>query len=232
MKKIYFALLLFFVLTACAFSVEQIPLLPTATPTVTLTVVPTSTLTSSPAPTKPSPTFTLTPTMIGYKTRTPTPEDTFTPTVTLTLTDIYSKVTPFTPTPNVEIKGFDFVKTSSDVFYKGGDCQPSSVVFTAQTANKAKASYVQLFVRLESKTSGAQSSWTSIPMQNDGLNMFSYTLVPEEIKAVDAYENPWVQYQMVAVNASQKEVGRTGVFTKYLTLLRCVPTETPTPPKP
>ncbi len=232
MKKIYFSLLLFVAFTACSFSAEQIPFLPTATPppSPTETSTPTRTLTPTPAPTKPTATFTPTPTLIGYKSPTPTPMDTFTPTITMTVTDIYAHVTPFTPTPNVSLKGFDWVRTSSDVFYKGaGGCQPASVKFTAQTTNKTKASFVQLFVRLESKTSGAQSGWTSLPMESDEMNIFTYTLTPEEIKSADAYENPWVQYQLVAVNVSGKEVGRTGVFTQYLTLLRCVPTETPTP---
>ena len=58
--------------------------------------------------------------------------------------------------------------------------------------------------------------------------MFTYTLTPEEIKAVNAYQNPWVQYQFVATTITSKEVGRTGIFEEYLSLIRCVPTETPT----
>ena len=96
--------------------------------------------------------------MIGYKTPTFTPENTFTPTITLTLTDIYSHITPFTPTPNVERKGFDYISASTDIFYIGdGGCQPSSVKFIAQPTHKNKASYVVLFVRLVSKGSGVKS---------------------------------------------------------------------------
>lgn len=167
--------------------------------------------------------------MIGYKTHTLTPENTLTPTITLTLTNIFSEVTPLTPTPNVKLIGFDSVKTSSNVFYLGKDCAPTTVKFTAQPTHKTKASFVTLFVRLVSKVSGAKSEWTSIPMVNEGLDVFTYSLLPSEIKAVDAYQDPWVQYQFVATTVASREVGRTGVFEEYLSLLRCVLTETPTP---
>lgn len=229
MKKFSFIFAFAIFLIACSFSAGQLPFAPTLVPTITLTRVLSPTPTSSPVPTQPTPTFTLTPTLIGYKSPTPTPQDTLTPTVTVTLTDIYSHITPFTPTPNVKLEGFDSVSTSSNVFYKGKVCSPTSVKFTAYLSRKVKADFVVLFVRLVSKTSGAKSGWTSITIPNDGSGAFTYSLVPEEIKAVDGFENPWVQYQLVATTATNKEVGRTGIFDEYLSLLRCVPTETPSP---
>jgi hypothetical protein len=231
MKKLAHILLLVFVLSACSFSADQLPFgAPPNTATITLTPVLSDTPTPSVTPTKPTPTFTLTPTLIGYKSPTPTPENTSTPTVTMTLTDIYSNITPFTPTPNVKRVGFKSIVTSSTVFYKGsGGCDPNSVKFTIETSHDTKATFVVLFVRLVSKTSGAKSEWTSITINNEGADIFTYSLLPSEIKAVDGFENPWVQYQLVATTASSQEVGRTGIFDEYLTLLRCVPTETPSP---
>ena len=229
MKKIIIYALLLPILVSSACSIGRLSLAPeqalTATPTRILSPTPTASVTL----TQPLPTFTFTPTLIGYKSPTPTPEDTLTPTITLTLTDIYSNITPFTPTPNVTLNGFDFVRTSSTMFYTGRGCEPTSVKFTAQTVGKTKASYVVLFVRLMSRTSGVKSEWTSITINNDGSNIFTYSLTSEEIKSVDAYQDPWVQYQLVATTADSKEVGRTGIFEEYLSLLRCVPTETPTP---
>lgn len=228
MKRIRPLMILVLLLNACSFSLDALqPAKPTRvppTPARALSSTPTFTIT----PTLPTPTFTLTPTLIGYKTPTFTPENTATPTITLTLTDLYSNVTPFTPTPNVALGGFAGVNTSSIAFYKGKGCDPTSVKFTAQTNAKMKAAYVVLFVRLASKSSGAKSEWTSITIPNDGSNIFTHTLLPDEIKAVDNFENPWVQYQFVATSNSGAEVGRTGVFEEFLSLLRCVPTETPT----
>jgi hypothetical protein len=228
MKKPNLILILAFILSACSFSASQLPGAPAQVATVTPTRVLSPTPTASVTPTLPTPTFTLTPTMIGYKSPTPTPEDTFTPTITLTLTNIFSDVTPFTPTPNVKMDGFDSIVASSNVFYLGKGCDPISVKFTAQTTHKAKANFVVLFVRLGSKTSDAKSAWTSITMVNEGADIFTHVLVPDEIRAVSSYENPWVQYQLVATTIAGKEVGRTGIFAEYLSLLRCAPTPTPT----
>ena len=227
MRKISILLACSFLLTACSFSVDQIPFLPTrvvtSTPTRYVSPTPTATVT----PTQPTPTFTLTPTLVGYKSPTPTPEDTATPTATST--SALAEVTPNTFTPIVEMVGFLGVTTSSTVFYRGKDCDPVSVKFTVQTAHSAGADFVVLFVRFVSKTSNAKSEWTSITMQNAGLDTFTHELFPQEMKALDSYIDPWVQFQLVATTKASREVGRTGFFEKQLSLLVCVPTTTLTP---
>lgn len=220
-------LLILLALSACSFSLDALQPQPAAAPTFTATreLSPTPSFTAT--VTQPTPTFTSTPTLTGYKSPTPTPLDTSTPTATET--SIYDSVTPATPTPIVPMDGFVGIKTSSIVFYRSGDCQPSSVTFTAQTANSVKAEFVVLFARFVSRATGAQSAWTSITMTNQGLNTFTYELRPSEMKAVDSFTDPWVQFQFVATNKNSVEVGRTGIFDNQLALLTCLPTETPTP---
>jgi hypothetical protein len=53
-------------------------------------------------------------------------------------------------------------------------------------------------------------------------------LVPSEMKAVDLFENAWVQYQLVVTDANSNQIGKTDVFSERLTLLECVPTPVPT----
>jgi hypothetical protein len=132
-----------------------------------------------------------------------------------------------TPTPVVKAEGFHNITSSTIVFYRGKDCSPASVKFTVQMNSDVNAEFVQLFTRFVSKTSSAKSTWTSIGMQNLGGGLFEYELFPTEMLAIDSYIDPWVQFQFVATDGKGKEIKRTGVFDKQLTLLACVPTETP-----
>ncbi len=214
-------------LAACSVLPSQQPAAPvTSAPTRELSPTPTFTIT----PTQPTPTFTPTPTLIGYKSPTPTPTETATPAITDTPTVIV--VTLPTSTPVVEANGFRAITTSSIVFYRGKDCSPASVKFTIQMESKFNAEFVQFFARFVSKTSGAKSEWTSIAMTNSGGGAFEYDLFPEQMRAVDSYIDPWVQFQFVATNGKGVEIARTGIFDKQLSLLACVATETPIPPTP
>jgi hypothetical protein len=139
-----------------------------------------------------------------------------------------SSETPISLVTQVPMEGFVSVSVSDEVFYKGKDCQPVSVKFTAQVADPANTPFVVLFVRFKSKQSGATSEWTSIAMQGIGVGTYAHDLVPAEMKALDLFENAWVQYQFVSTNANSKEVGRTDTFSERLTLLECVTTPTPT----
>jgi hypothetical protein len=54
-----------------------------------------------------------------------------------------------------------------------------------------------------------------------------HDLITLEMKAVNSFENAWVQYQIVATDSNSKQVGKTDVFSERLTLLECVPTPIP-----
>jgi len=130
----------------------------------------------------------------------------------------------------MEMKGFLAINVSNMEFYKGSDCQPSSVRITAQASDPLGTPMVVLFVRFKTKISGATSDWTRIMIPaKDYSGTFTHDLLADEIKSVDFYHNAWVQYQFVAFTRDNKEIGRTGIFSERLTLLDCVPTPTPTP---
>ena len=224
MKKISVFLICAVLFSSCSLTLEKIFLLPVPTPTSipTLTNSPTDVPTFTPI--TPSLTFTLTPTLVGKKTETPTPE--------FTATRLFETplllITPNTPTPGIEMKGFLTVNISDKEFYKEKECQPASVKITAQVMNPADASFVALFVRFKTKLSGVSSEWTKILIQTNGSGTFTHDLVPDEMKSVAFYQNAWVQYQFVAYNSKNKEIGRTGIFSESLTLLDCKPTPIPT----
>lgn len=112
--------------------------------------------------------------------------------------------------------------------YKSGGCLPSSAKFVAQVADPVRTGYVQLFVRFKSRQSGNTSKWTSIPMLSVGAGTFIYELTTDRMIGENLFRASWVQYQLVAVTAGGREIGRTGVFGEHLLALECNP-ETPTP---
>jgi hypothetical protein len=229
MKKISILLIFVSLLSACSMTVYEFlgiqPAL-TAAPVVftnTPTDVPTFT------PTVPSPTFTSTPTMVGQKNKTATPYFTPTPLI-LTPLDVtlLPSTTPITLLPQVAIPGFVSISLSGDAFYKGKDCLPNSVTFTVQVAEPSKVAFVLLFVRFKSKQTGVNSEWAdSIAMQPIGGGTYIHDLITLEMKAVNSFENAWVQYQIVSTDSNSKQVGKTDVFSERLTLLECVPTPIP-----
>lgn len=229
MKKKFSLLLIFiFLLSACSMTVDEIlgrP--PTSVPTLASTNTPTAMPTFT--PTVPTPTFTLTPTMVGLKTKTATSESSPTPLVITPVITLLPSNTPIALVPKMDITGFVSITTSAEEFYKGKECQPTSVKFTAQVANPSVVSFVLLFVRFKSKLTGSTSEWTdSIAMQSIGGGTYVHDLIPLEMKAVDSFENAWVQYQLVSTDANSKKVGKTDIFDERLTLLECVPV-TPSP---
>jgi hypothetical protein len=166
---------------------------------------------------------------VGLKTKTSTPDSVLTE-LPLTPPDdgLLFSATPISLVTQVPIPGFTSISVSEEQFYKGKVCLPASVKFTAQVSDPATAAFVTLFVRFKSKQTGVKSEWTSILMQNIGAGTFTHDLVASEMKAVDSFKNPWVQYQIVSTDSNAKQIGKTEVFSERLTLWECVLTPTPT----
>ena len=230
MKKISTFLIFAVLLTACSMTVNEfLGIQPTAAIAPTFF---TNTPTDAPTftPTVPSPTFTATPTMMGQKTKTVTPEFTPTPLILTPLgVTLLPSTTPVELVTQVAMPGFVSISVSDEAFYKGKDCPPTSVKFTAQVTNPANVAFVLLFVRFKSKQTGVTSEWAdSIAMQSIGGGTYTHDLTTLEMKAVNLFENAWVQYQLVARDSNSKEAGRTDIFSERLTLLECVPTPIPT----
>jgi hypothetical protein len=224
MKKISLTLILAVLISAC--SLEQIFLIPVPTGTP----APTSTITYTPIPTAtpvtPTLTFTMTPTLSGVNPPTATPQDTVTPVISVTPLAL---ITPLTATPTVQMEGFLSVLVSPTEFYKGTNCVPSSVRFTAQVVDAADVKYVLLFVRFKSLRAERASKWTSISMQTIGAGTYVHDLYSDEMLEDAYFQTSWVEYQLVATTTSGKEVGRTDIFKEKITMLACVPTPTLTP---
>jgi hypothetical protein len=233
MKKFSILLIFTLLLSSCSMTVDQfLGIPPTSTIVSTFTITNTPTEVPSLTPTVPTPTFTETPTLVGLKTKTSTPEFTSTEsTVTLVGATPLPSGTSTLFVTQVPMKGFVKVSVSDEAFYKGKACSPVSVKFTVQVTDPSAVAVVTLFVRFKSKLVNVASRWTSIIMEKQAIgagSTYTHDLVPSDMKAVDLFDNAWVQYQIVSTDANSTVVGKTDVFSDRLTLLNCVPTATPT----
>ncbi|MBM3123569.1 MAG: hypothetical protein FJZ87_00680 [Chloroflexi bacterium] len=221
MQRVAALILCGLILSSCSFDPSGYFPEPLVQESPTIQIPPTFVPTPVPSftPTVATPTFTLTPTLVGFKSATPSPD--YSPTLPPT------PVTPGTSTPTVDLQGFIAAFTAGDVFYKAGACEPISMKFTAQASNASGTAFVVLFVRFKSKQSGTTSKWTDITMENRGAGTFNHELTAEEMIAVSLFTNAWVEYQFVATDSKNREIGRTAIFRERLTLSDCAFTATP-----
>lgn len=219
MKKILIIALIAILLISCAFGQFFGP---------SAEAVPTSTETHTPPPTAtpipPTVTFTPTPTLIVLSSPTVLPEiETI---IESSITPL-ALITPNTPTPTVQMKGFLSIFASQDEFFKGRQCEPASVKITAQVTDFLAVAHVLLFVRFKSLTSERASKWTNIPMHTIGAGTYVHDLYSDEMLEDGFFQNAWVEYQIVSTNQFGRELGRTAVFKEKIKMLECVPTPIP-----
>jgi CSLREA domain-containing protein len=114
-----------------------------------------------------------------------------------------------TPTPNaMQFKPSVF----PTAFFYGG-CTPDRVDITLEVSNPPEEiDYTLLFVRLVDKKSGAAGAWDSLSMSKLGPTKFFFTLTADRVPDGDKFADAWLQYQFVAYNKAQKEIGRSDVF--------------------
>ena len=228
MKKILPVLLITALLSGCSSLAPLLQLATTPTlppPTETFTPVPTVTQ----IPTQDffaTATFTptsLLPTFDGVEeptedpsspTESPTPFPTFAPPSN---TGNY-----FTP----KNEGFLAVLISNNVLYwNEGPCMPRSVKVAAFVADLINTDRVLLFMRLrEKKNTLNLTDWGggAIMLKADN-GSFTYTLTPKNISKYYRFKDAWMEYQLVALNEDNLVVGRTQVYDRNISLVRCMP---------
>ena len=228
MRKIHLILSLLGLLAVACSTTSLIP----ATPTLLVPVVPLPT--ETPLPPTPLPTETLALTFTPIPSITPTqPTPTFTglPAGTNTGSPLMQTMAPLStiqmtstpliqPTPQGPV--FQSVTTSTAQIQWGDTCEANPITVTAQVASGFNVDSVLLFVRLQSQNGNVTTAWNkALSMHNDGLGTFTYDLSIKVLKYYQDYNNAWVQYQLVAYNVQQSEVGRTQIYLNNLTISRC-----------
>ena len=224
MKKLYFVLIVIFLLSGCSGLPVSIPFLGTAGPTQT----PLPQFTATPfslGPTNTPDLFVLntleatTTPATGIPLVTNTPAPTLTPTIRPTITLEPVDPSLFTPSPNL----FMSVQRSTNQLVWGTSCEGArSIRFTAQVAPARRLRYVTLWYRLQDKYSGRHTNWGggAILSDNDQGTYF-YDLDLSQIQRYRFYEDAWFQYQLVASTATQRVLGRSVVSRTDISLTHC-----------
>lgn len=240
MKKIMQFVLLAMFLGGCAnlpeINIPQLLATPTA-PQVAGTVTPTPSSTSAPtqnlfATSTSTPlTFTPTVTSIGAELFTPTNTATLFPTqpaVTLSLaTPAVVPVDPggyFTP----QSIGFLTILVSSNTMYwNEGPCSPRNVKISAFVEDTVNTDKVILFTRLrEKKNTLNVTRWNAgaIMVQEEN-GSFNYNIRTWNLRRYYYFREAWLEYQLVALDENLQETGRTPIYDRNITLVRCQPVQ-------
>jgi len=232
MKKLISTLLLGTLLAGCSgglpninlpsFNATATPPMPVETPTpfMSATPIPTQNLfaTSTPTPL----TFTPTVTALGAELFTPTSTETTVPVnlPTLGLPPDATNGNYFTP----KSVGFQAVLISNGTLYwDEGPCTPRDIKFSAFVTDPANTDMVVLFMRLrEKKNTLNVTDWGAGAIMVKGDNgAYNYDVHTFNLRHYYYFINGWVEYQLVAIDKDRQIIGRTQIFDRNLSLVRC-----------
>jgi hypothetical protein len=231
-KKLHIVLLTVF-LSSCASLADFTNLIITPTPPPPPPVTATFPPSSTPAPTQnlfatatSTPlTFTPTVTQLGAELFTPTMTPTEFPTdaaPTYGLPPGLFSGTYFTPV-NV---GFLTILISNNVLYwNEGPCNPRNIKISAFVEDILGTHRVLLFTRLrEKKNTLNVTDWNSGAIMVKADNgSFNYDLGTDNLRRYYYYKDAWIEYQLVALTENMEITGRTQIYDRNLSLVRCMP---------
>jgi hypothetical protein len=236
MKKLIYILWLGTFLAGCSGGLPNIslpsfnatatppPPVETATPFVSATPLPTQNLFATLTPTPL--TFTPTVTALGAELFTPTGTETESP------LDIPTPGLPadigssdyFTP----KNTGFLSVLISNNVLYwNEGPCSPRDIKISAFVEDQVNTDMVVLFMRLrEKKNTLNVTEWGAgaITIKADN-GSYNYDVHTWNLRRYYYFVDAWLEYQLVALTVDRQVIGRTPIYDRNLSLVRCRPVQ-------
>jgi hypothetical protein len=227
MKKIIQILLLGLFLAGCSGLPSLPPLLTSATPPqpaetptpfISATPIPTQNLfaTSTSTPL----TFTPTVTAIGAELFTPTATETNVPTPGLPPNADNGNY--FTPVNT----GFLAVLISNPtIYWNEGPCSPRNINISAFVEDLINTDKVILFMRLrEKKNTLNVTEWgAGAEMIKADNGSFNYNVRTFNIRRYYYFVDAWLEYQLVSLAEDRQVIGRTPIYDRNLSLVRCQP---------
>ena len=185
----------------------------------------------------PQPTVTLIPTLDLFVVPTNTPV-TFTPTEVSLIPELPATITPLplptfsrefindlsTTTFFVETVGFKGILYSdATLYWNEGPCLTRRIKITAFVDDPSRPQRVFLFLRLRDKKNTLNvSEWSAgaemIKVENGSFN---YNIETHNLRQYYYYKDAWLEYQLVAVNDQLEIVGRTPLYDRNISLVRC-----------
>lgn len=120
--------------------------------------------------------------------------------------------------------GFRGIIFSAPTLYWGeGACVTRSIKITAFVDDPARTDRVFLFLRLRDKSNtlkvGEWSAGAEMIKLEDGS--FNYNVETHNLRRYSGYKNAWIEYQMVSVNENLEILGRTQLYDRVLSLVKC-----------
>ena len=227
MKKIVHILLVSIFLSGCTAlqNVGQLITSPTAPPPANTS---TPFLSATPIPTQ---------NLFATSTSTPL---TFTPTVTALGAELFTPTNTETPFPTAGLPsgalggnyftpksvGFLAVLISNNLMYwNEGPCTPRNIKISAFVEDTINTHRVLLFTRLrEKKNTLNVTEWNSGAIMIKADNgSFNYDIHTFNLRRYYYFKDAWLEYQLVAVTEDLEIIGRTGIYDRNISLVRCLP---------
>jgi CSLREA domain-containing protein len=125
-----------------------------------------------------------------------------------------TEVSPAAATPMPAGLTFTPFADPAEIFYGRGGCTPNEVRIGVEIGDPPEpVSYLLLFVRLFDPETGEKSDWGGgFTMLSSGENTYFYDLLAEDVPHYQDFADAILQYQFVAYNGAQAEIGRSEVY--------------------
>jgi hypothetical protein len=122
-------------------------------------------------------------------------------------------------------RGFLTVLISSGVVYwNTGPCSPRSSTVTAFVNDLVHTDTVYLFMRAREKSDTMLlGDWSSGEMLKGENGSFNYTVTAQSIRKYIHFRNAWIEYQLVSYDKNFKELARTQIYERSMSLILCGP---------
>jgi hypothetical protein len=183
------------------------------------------------------------PTQNLFATSTATPI-TFTPTVTAIGAELFTPTNTPTdfPTPGLPVgavsgdyftpknTGFLAVLISSNtIYWNEGPCMPRNIKISAFVEDLSNTDQVVLFMRLREKKNTLNiTEWGAGALMVKADNgSFNYDIRTFNIRRYYYFKDAWLEYQLVALTKDRQINGRTQIYDRNISLVRCQPINVP-----
>lgn len=122
---------------------------------------------------------------------------------------------------NVGFRGILF--SASTMYWGEGACTTRSIKMTVFVEDPERTDRVYMFLRLRDKQDTLKvGEWSAgaemIKLENGSFN---YNIETHNLRRYFFYKNAWIEYQFVSVNENNEILGRTQLYDRNLSLVKC-----------
>jgi hypothetical protein len=124
--------------------------------------------------------------------------------------------------------GFLSVLISNNILYwNEGPCSPRDIKVSAFVEDQVNTDKVVLFMRLRQKKNTLNvTEWGSGAIMIKADNgSYNYDVHTWNLRRYYYFVDAWLEYQLVAINKDLEIIGRTPIYDRNLSLVRCRPVE-------